>query len=114
MGIFDRVERPLAGAPTTSGASQWLAVKRFDLTDTGRLHVATASGLLDADFRMPSLDYSDLIQCARELCQSPARGKLMYRRAVFNLLVCIHDDHKKIILFCKMMKVDGICRQPMI
>jgi len=89
------VEWTLVGAPSTSGASQWLAVKRFDLTSTGRLHVATASGLLDADFRMPSLDYSDLIQCARELCQSPARGQLMYRRAVFNLLVCNQDDHAK-------------------
>ena len=50
------VKWTLVGAPTASGASQWLAVKRFDLTDTGRLHVARASGLLDADFRMPSLD----------------------------------------------------------
>jgi len=50
------VEWTLVGAPTASGASQWLAVKRFDPTDTGRLHVARASGLLDADFRMPSLD----------------------------------------------------------
>jgi len=93
--LLKPVEWTLVDAPTTSGASQWLAVKRFDLTSTGRLHVATASGLLDASFRMPSLDYLDLIQCARELCQSPARGQLMYRRAVFNLLVCNQDDHAK-------------------
>ena len=89
------VEWTLVGAPGKSSGSQWLAVKRFDLTDTGRLHVATASGLLDADFRMPSLDYSDLIQCTRELCRSPALSQLMYRRAVFNLLVCNQDDHAK-------------------
>lgn len=89
------VEWTLVGAPGKSSGSQWLAVKRFDLTDTGRFHVATASGLLDADFRMPSLDYSDLIQCTRELCRSPALSQLMYRRAVFNLLVCNQDDHAK-------------------
>jgi serine/threonine-protein kinase HipA len=89
------VEWTLVGAPEKSSGSQWLAVKRFDLTDTGRFHVATASGLLDADFRMPSLDYSDLIQCTRELCRSPALSQLMYRRAVFNLLVCNQDDHAK-------------------
>ena len=89
------VEWTLVGAPGKSSGFQWLAVKRFDLTDTGRFHVATAGGLLDADFRMPSLDYSDLIQCTRELCRSPALSQLMYRRGVFNLLVCNRDDHAK-------------------
>ena len=89
------VEWTLVGAPQTSGGSRWLAVKRFDLIDNGCFHVATASGVLDANFRMSSLDYSDLIQCARELYQSPANDQLMYRRAVFNQLIRNHDDHAK-------------------
>ncbi len=93
--LLKPVDWALVDAPTKSGASQWLAVKRFDLIITWRLRVATATGLLDADFRMPSLDYLDLIQCSRELCQYPARGQLMYRRAVFNLLVCNQVDHAK-------------------
>ena len=52
-------------------------------------------GVLGADSRMSSLDYSDLIQCARELYQSPANDQLMYRRAVFNQLIRNHDDHAK-------------------
>ena len=91
------VEWRLLDAPIESGASKWLAVKRFDQTadGVGRLHMASAAGLLDADFRVPSLDYSDLIQCVRKLCQSPGSAQLMYRRALFNLLIRNQDDHAK-------------------
>jgi hypothetical protein len=55
----------LLAAPEKSGAIAWLAVKRFDYvmtqTGAGRLHMHSACGLLDADFRTPSLDYLDLI-----------------------------------------------------
>ncbi len=53
---------------------------------SGRLHMHSACGLLDADFRTPSLDYIDLIKASRQLCKSPAAGQLQFRRAVFNLL----------------------------
>ncbi len=55
----------------------------------------SACGLLDADFRTPSLDYEDLIKASRHLCRSPAVGKLQFRRAMFNLLACNQDDHSK-------------------
>ena len=91
------VEWRLLDAPTESGATRWLAVKRFDQTadGAGRFHMASAAGLLDADFRVPSLDYADLIQCVRKLCQSPGSAQLMYRRALFNLLIRNQDDHAK-------------------
>ena len=100
----------LIAAPPSSDAKAWLAVKRFDYlpneqglpahkTDgeqhTGRLHMHSACGLLDADFRSPSLDYSDLIKASRQLCKSPAAGQLQFRRAVFNLLAANQDDHSK-------------------
>lgn len=55
----------------------------------------SACGLLDADFRSPSLDYEDLIKATRMLCKSPAAGQLQFKRAIFNLLVCNQDDHSK-------------------
>ncbi len=61
----------------------------------GRLHMHSACGLLDADFRTPSLDYIDLIKASRQLCKSPAAGQLQFRRAVFNLLSSNQDDHSK-------------------
>ncbi|MPW37615.1 type II toxin-antitoxin system HipA family toxin [Vibrio sp. B1Z05] len=89
----------LIKAPISSGAKAWLALKRFDyLPDpdkAGRLHMHSACGLLDADFRSPSLDYSDLIKASRQLCKSPAVGQLQFRRAMFNLFAANQDDHSK-------------------
>lgn len=85
----------LLDAPQQSGARAWLAVKRFDCTEQGKLHMHSACGLLDADFRMPSLDYEDLIKASRQLCRSPAAGQLQFRRAIFNLLASNQDDHSK-------------------
>lgn len=89
----------LIEAPTSSGAKAWLALKRFDYLpaqdNVGRLHMHSACGLLDADFRSPSLDYSDLIKASRQLCKSPAAGQLQFRRAMFNLFSANQDDHSK-------------------
>lgn len=90
----------LLDAPQRSGAKKWLALKRFDYIHNpnglpGRLHLHSACGLLDADFRAPSLDYEDLIKASSILCKSPAVGQLQFKRALFNLLVCNQDDHSK-------------------
>lgn len=85
----------LLDAPQKSGARAWLAVKRFDCSEQGKFHMHSACGLLDADFRMPSLDYEDLIKASRQLCRSPAVGQLQFRRAIFNLLASNQDDHSK-------------------
>ncbi|ORT50693.1 phosphatidylinositol kinase [Vibrio sp. qd031] len=89
----------LIEAPVSSGAKAWLALKRFDYLPAqekvGRLHMHSACGLLDADFRSPSLDYSDLIKASRQLCKSPAAGQLQFRRAMFNLFAANQDDHSK-------------------
>lgn len=90
----------LLDAPNASGARQWLAIKRFDLIknkhgNEGRLHMHSASGLLDADYRMPSLDYEDLIKVSSLICRSPAAGQTMFRRMAFNLFSLNQDDHSK-------------------
>lgn len=86
----------LIQAPQQSGAVAWLAIKRFDWTPQGgRRHQISASGLLDADFRLPSLDYETLIKATSQLCRSPVAGQLQYKRAIFNLFACNQDDHSK-------------------
>lgn len=90
----------LLPAPAASGASHWLALQRFDwVTDEqgrpGRRHMHSACGLLDADFRMPSLDYEDLIKASSMLCRSPRAGQIQFRRAMFNLFALNQDDHSK-------------------
>ena len=83
------VEWQLLSAPKKSEASYWLAVKRFDWVNgsnhAGRYHIHSMAGLLNADFRMPSLDYEDIIKASKLLCQSPEIGKLQFARAMFNL-----------------------------
>jgi serine/threonine-protein kinase HipA len=74
----------------------WLALRRFDYTaQGGRLHLHSACGLLDADFRLPALDYDTLIKASGLLCKSPAAAQQQFRRAVFNLFALNQDDHSK-------------------
>jgi len=97
---IDTADWQLISAPKESGASHWLALNRFDrqLSPKGQLtkiHMHSAAGLLDADFRMPSLDYQELIKASRVLCKSPQAGQIQFARAIFNLLSCNQDDHAK-------------------
>lgn len=81
-----------------SNGRNWLALKRFDCIDDvpgGRYHMQTLCGLLDADFRQPSMDYEDLIKASQVLCQSPAVGKQQFLRGMFNLFSANQDDHTK-------------------
>lgn len=93
------VEWQLLSAPKKSEASYWLAVKRFDWVNgsnhAGRYHIHSMAGLLNADFRMPSLDYEEIIKASKLLCQSPEIGKLQFARAMFNLFAINQDDHSK-------------------
>ena len=78
----------------------WLALKRFDVVKNmadveGRLHLHSTCGLLDANYRLPSLDYEDLIKVSSALCKSPAAGQQQFKRAVFNLFALNQDDHSK-------------------
>ncbi len=79
----------------TAADKQWLAVKRFDIHADGRVHLASVSALLDADFRQPSLDYQDLIKMTGQLCRSAKAAQLQFKRAVFNLFASNQDDHSK-------------------
>jgi serine/threonine-protein kinase HipA len=77
----------------------WLRQDRFDCVgDEGRLHMISASGLLDASFSEPSLDYVDLVKATRIMCGAADAKKLM-QRALFNYLICNQDDHAKNFAF---------------
>ncbi|MXY51273.1 MAG: type II toxin-antitoxin system HipA family toxin [Gammaproteobacteria bacterium] len=83
-----------AAAPTN--ATAWLAQRRFDCTPPdGRLHMHSLCGLLDADFRAPSMDYEDLIRASQALCASPSVGQTQFIRAAFNLFAVNQDDHTR-------------------
>ena len=73
----------------------YFATERFDREGNQRFHMHTVSGLLHADFRMPSLDYDDLIGLTSELTKDVREVEKMYRLAVFNVMSHNRDDHSK-------------------
>ena len=56
---------------------------------------ASVCGLLDVDYRAPSMDYEDLVKAGVALCRSPAAGQDLFVRAAFNLFAVNQDDHAK-------------------
>lgn len=80
--------------PSQKGAGHF-AVKRFDRDGNKRLHMHTASGLLHSDFRVPSLDYEDLLNLTGALTKDIQEVEKMYRLAIFNVLSHNRDDHAK-------------------
>jgi len=80
-------------------AAGYFATRRFDRDDARRLHTHTASGLLHADHRTPSLDYRDLTALSARLARDIREAERMVRLAAFNVLAHNRDDHAKNFTF---------------
>jgi len=113
MAYADMATEAGVTMPTTkllqgdSGAN-YFATQRFDRDGSNRLHVHSASGLLYADIRIPSLDYKDLIALTRAVTRDHREVRKMYELAVFNVLAHNRDDHAKQFSF--VMSRDGTWR----
>lgn len=77
----------------------YFAAQRFDRQGGQRTHVATAAGLLHADFRLPSLDYLDLARLTMRLTRDQREAERLVRLATFNVLAHNRDDHAKQFTF---------------
>ncbi len=71
------------------------ATKRFDRTPAGRLHMHTASGLLNASHREATLNYEQLHKLTRMMTRGAAEVLKMFRNMVFNVYARNRDDHAK-------------------
>ena len=75
---------------------KYFGVKRFDVAHSGeRLHVVTASGLLNEPITPPKMDYHSLLQLTGYLTQSPQEVEQQFRRMVFNVYAKNFDDHAR-------------------
>ena len=83
----------------------YFASRRFDRDGGRRLHAHSASGLLYADFRLPSLDYRDLIALTRAVTRDRRECMAMFTLAAFNVLAHNRDDHARQFTF--LMSSDG-------
>ena len=75
--------------------SRLFAIQRFDREDQKRIFSASAAGLLGLDWRLPSLDYEQLIRLTFRLTKSVSSTREIFRRMIFNLFSGNQDDHSK-------------------
>ncbi|SMN01455.1 HIPA PROTEIN [uncultured Candidatus Thioglobus sp.] len=73
----------------------YFAIQRFDRIKDKRVHMHSVAGLVHSDFRMPSLDYDDLLSLTFHLTKELNELLKMYRLACFNLFAYNRDDHAK-------------------
>ncbi len=79
--------------------NKYFGVERFDRTTSGKLHVVSMAGLIGADYRMPSIDYSHIFKVCAALTHSVAELWKVFRLMVFNYLIGNKDDHAKNFAF---------------
>lgn len=77
-----------------SGRS-YFATKRFDRDGSKRLHVHSAAGLLNDDYRYSQLDYGHLLDASFQLTRHVKTYEKIFRIAAFNLFSHNRDDHSK-------------------
>ncbi|MEI6349043.1 MAG: type II toxin-antitoxin system HipA family toxin [Bacteroidota bacterium] len=74
---------------------KYFGSKLFDRTIEKRVHVHSASGLLYASHRLPSLDYEDLLKLTRALTNDFTEVEKLFKLMIFNILIKNRDDHAK-------------------
>ncbi|MFA5513593.1 MAG: type II toxin-antitoxin system HipA family toxin [Sphaerochaetaceae bacterium] len=76
--------------------NKYFGVKRFDRKEGGaKVHMLSASGLLDASHRYPTLDYVDLLKATLLLTRDYRELEKMFRLMCFNVFSHNRDDHAK-------------------
>jgi serine/threonine-protein kinase HipA len=78
---------------------KFFGVQRFDRTAKGKLHVVSVAGLLNADYRIPCIDYLNIFQVCQALTHNVQELWKLYRLMVFNFLIGNKDDHAKNFAF---------------
>jgi len=74
---------------------KYFGVERFDRTPDGKIHTVSAAGLLNADYRVPCLDYLDLLKLCHVLTKNIKEVYDLFRIMAFNVAIKNRDDHVK-------------------
>lgn len=75
--------------------SGFFGIKRFDREKDKRIHMISASGLLETSHRFPNLDYNDLMNLTLELTKNYQEVLQLYKLMCFNVFAHNRDDHSK-------------------
>ena len=81
----------------------YFGCKRFDRNDSEKgmqkVHMASASALLEVSHRVPALDYSSLMALTWQLTKKAAEMERMYTLMCFNVFAHNRDDHSNNFTF---------------
>lgn len=92
-----------------TAVGNFFATRRFARTKNGgRLHFASAAGLLDVNFRIPGNEYRTLFRLTDALTRDYSAKKELFRRTTLNVLAHNRDDHLKNFGF--LMDSEGVWR----
>ena len=75
--------------------SGYFGIKRFDRKNGKKVHMVSASGLLETSHRIPNLDYNTLMKLTLELTRNYQDVEQLFRLMCFNVFAHNRDDHSK-------------------
>ena len=75
--------------------SGYFGIKRFDRKNGKKVHMVSASGLLETSHRLPNLDYNTLMKLTLELTRNYQDIEQLFRLMCFNVFAHNRDDHSK-------------------
>ncbi|OJF77172.1 MAG: toxin HipA [Treponema sp. CETP13] len=83
----------------SANCAGYFGIQRFDRIKTTKVHMASASALLETSHRLPNLDYIQLLKLTKFLCKSEAELKKLFALMCFNVFAHNRDDHSKNFTF---------------
>ncbi|MGL4483469.1 MAG: type II toxin-antitoxin system HipA family toxin [Anaerovoracaceae bacterium] len=90
---IEMTETKLFSSKTCAG---YFGIKRFDRDENDKkLHVISASGLLERPHYPPSLDYNDLMNLTLQMTRDFSEVEKLFRIMCFNVYSHNRDDHGK-------------------
>jgi serine/threonine-protein kinase HipA len=93
------IDMPRTRLFETSEGDRFFGARRFDRDGNRRFHVHTFGNLIQANFRVPSVDYADLLKATSVLTRNHRDVLRAFRRMAFNVLAHNRDDHVKNFAF---------------
>ncbi|MFT4195566.1 type II toxin-antitoxin system HipA family toxin, partial [Ottowia sp.] len=103
------IEMPEAAHFALGAGHAAFGVRRFDRADVQsaevRVPVPSLAALLDADYRLPALDYETVLLATARITGDYRETRKAFERCVFNVLTHNRDDHAK--NFAYLMDAQG-------
>jgi len=83
----------------SASGNVFFGTKRFDRAGKSRLHLHSAAGMLNDNFRYSTMDYGNLMDATFRLEKDVAGLEKILRIAAFNIFTHNRDDHSKNISY---------------